>query len=45
VEPAVPPCVRYQLTELGLSLEAPLAALRDWAGQPTAEIEDHQQTG
>ncbi|MFF5077091.1 winged helix-turn-helix transcriptional regulator [Actinoplanes sp. NPDC000266] len=31
VEPSVPPRVRYRLTELGLSLDEPLAALRDWA--------------
>jgi DNA-binding HxlR family transcriptional regulator len=31
VEPAVPPKVHYRLTELGRSLEVPLAALRTWA--------------
>ncbi|MHC3472829.1 winged helix-turn-helix transcriptional regulator [Streptomyces sp. 7R007] len=31
VEPTVPPRVHYRLTELGLSLEEPLAALREWA--------------
>lgn len=31
VEPSVPPRVHYALTDLGRSLEAPLAALRDWA--------------
>jgi DNA-binding HxlR family transcriptional regulator len=31
VEPTVPPRVHYRLTELGLSLETPLAALRAWA--------------
>src|SRR6478735_3006505 len=33
VEPTVPPRVHYRLTELGLSLEDVLAALRDWAEQ------------
>jgi DNA-binding HxlR family transcriptional regulator len=31
VEPSVPPRVHYRLTDLGLSLEVPLSALRDWA--------------
>lgn len=31
VEPTVPPKVYYRLTDLGRSLDAPLAALRDWA--------------
>ncbi|MEV0698371.1 helix-turn-helix domain-containing protein [Saccharopolyspora sp. NPDC050389] len=31
VEPTVPPKVHYRLTELGRSLEVPLAALREWA--------------
>lgn len=31
VEPTVPPRVHYSLTERGLSLEQPLAALREWA--------------
>jgi DNA-binding HxlR family transcriptional regulator len=39
VEPTVPPRVHYRLTELGLSLEVPLAALRDWAEQHMAEID------
>ncbi|GAA5162424.1 MULTISPECIES: winged helix-turn-helix transcriptional regulator [Amycolatopsis] len=45
VEPTVPPRVHYRLTELGLSLEVPLAALRNWAEEHMAEIdranEDH----
>ncbi|MBL1076893.1 helix-turn-helix transcriptional regulator [Nocardia sp. 2] len=39
VEPTVPPRVHYRLTELGLSLEIPPAALRDWAEDHMAEIE------
>ena len=39
VEPAVPPSVHYRLTGLGLSLEAPLAALRDWAETHMPEID------
>ncbi|UGT44848.1 helix-turn-helix transcriptional regulator [Nocardia yamanashiensis] len=43
VEPTVPPRVHYRLTELGLSLEVPLAALRTWAEDHMAEI-DHANT-
>ena len=39
VEPSVPPRVFYRLTPLGLSLEAPLAALRLWAEDHMAEID------
>ncbi|MEC3956933.1 helix-turn-helix domain-containing protein [Nocardia sp. CDC153] len=39
VEPTVPPRVYYRLTELGLSLEVPLAALRTWAEEHMAEID------
>ncbi|UGT55238.1 winged helix-turn-helix transcriptional regulator [Nocardia asteroides] len=39
VEPTVPPRVHYRLTELGLSLEVPLAALRTWAEAHMAEID------
>ncbi|QUQ65917.1 winged helix-turn-helix transcriptional regulator [Kutzneria sp. CA-103260] len=39
VEPTVPPRVHYRLTELGLSLEAPLAALRAWAEEHMVEID------
>ncbi|MTD17162.1 hypothetical protein GIS00_24825 [Nakamurella sp. YIM 132087] len=39
-EPTVPPRVHYSLTDLGLSLEVPLAALRDWAEEHIAEIDD-----
>ncbi|MFF0503793.1 winged helix-turn-helix transcriptional regulator [Streptomyces griseus] len=39
VEPTVPPAVHYQLTELGLSLENPLSALRVWAETHMPEID------
>ncbi|MFD6453959.1 winged helix-turn-helix transcriptional regulator [Nocardia sp. NPDC060220] len=39
VEPTVPPRVHYGLTEMGLSLEVPLAALRTWAEDHMAEID------
>ncbi|MFF7158527.1 winged helix-turn-helix transcriptional regulator [Streptomyces sp. NPDC008139] len=39
VEPTVPPAVHYRLTDLGLSLERPLAALRDWAETHMPEID------
>jgi len=38
VEPTVPPHVHYRLTELGLSLEIPLAAVRAWAEEHMAKI-------
>ncbi|MFJ8437200.1 winged helix-turn-helix transcriptional regulator [Kitasatospora sp. NPDC094019] len=40
VEPTVPPAVHYRLTDLGLSLEGPLSALRRWAETHMSEI-DH----
>ncbi|WP_237405461.1 winged helix-turn-helix transcriptional regulator [Actinacidiphila reveromycinica] len=40
VEPTVPPRVHYRLTDLGLSLEGPLSAIRNWAEEHMAEI-DH----
>jgi DNA-binding HxlR family transcriptional regulator len=40
VEPTVPPRVHYRLTDLGLSLEVPLSALRTWAEEHMVEI-DH----
>lgn len=40
VEPTVPPRVHYRLTELGHSLEVPLAAVRAWAEAHMAEV-DH----
>ncbi|MER5787753.1 helix-turn-helix domain-containing protein [Streptomyces sp. NPDC001980] len=39
VEPTVPPAVHYRLTELGLSLEGPLSALRVWAETHMWEID------
>ncbi|MFI7341627.1 winged helix-turn-helix transcriptional regulator [Streptomyces sp. NPDC050085] len=39
VEPTVPPAVHYRLTELGLSLEEPLSALRIWAETHMPEID------
>ncbi|MGW4245596.1 winged helix-turn-helix transcriptional regulator [Nocardia sp. NPDC004722] len=41
VEPTVPPRVHYRLTDLGLSLEIPLAALRTWAEDHMSEIDHH----
>lgn len=40
VEDCVPPRVFYRLTPLGLSLDAPLAALRDWAERHMPDIDD-----
>ncbi|GAA4916070.1 HxlR family transcriptional regulator [Actinomycetospora succinea] len=42
VEDTVPPRVHYRLTELGLSLEEPLAALREWAEEHMPAIRDHR---
>lgn len=39
VEHTVPPRVHYRLTDLGLSLEGPLAAVRAWAEEHMAEID------
>ena len=38
VEATVPPRVHYRLTELGLSLDVPLASLRAWAEEHMSEI-------
>ncbi|MFD8386017.1 winged helix-turn-helix transcriptional regulator [Streptomyces sp. NPDC059679] len=43
VEPTVPPAVHYRLTELGLSLEIPLSALRVWAETHMPEINRSNQ--
>ncbi|WP_433577335.1 winged helix-turn-helix transcriptional regulator [Nocardia brasiliensis] len=40
VDPTVPPQVHYRLTELGMSLEVPLAALREWAEQNMSAIDE-----
>lgn len=39
VEDSVPPRVFYRLTDLGLSLQGPLAILRDWAEQHMNQID------
>jgi DNA-binding HxlR family transcriptional regulator len=39
VEDTVPPRVHYRLTDLGRSLEVPLAALRTWAEEHMAEVD------
>ncbi|WP_435810834.1 winged helix-turn-helix transcriptional regulator [Streptomyces olivaceus] len=39
VEATVPPRVYYSLTPLGLTLDEPLTALREWAEQHMAEID------
>lgn len=43
VEPTVPPAVHYRLTQLGLSLEGPLSALRVWAETHMPEIDRNNQ--
>ncbi|MFE5028171.1 winged helix-turn-helix transcriptional regulator [Streptomyces sp. NPDC056656] len=43
VEPTVPPAVHYRLTELGLSLERPLSALRVWAETHMPQIDRNNQ--
>ena len=40
VEPTSPPRVHYSLTELGLSLDTPLAAVRQWAELHMAQVDD-----
>jgi DNA-binding HxlR family transcriptional regulator len=42
VEDTVPPRVHYALTELGVSLEEPLAVLRAWAEEHMPSIRDHR---
>ncbi|MGV9913652.1 winged helix-turn-helix transcriptional regulator [Streptomyces tendae] len=43
VEATVPPRVYYRLTPLGLTLEEPLAALREWAEAHMAEVDRANQ--
>ncbi len=40
--PGFPPHVRYRLTPLGHSLAEPLGALRRWAEEHMAEVEQHR---
>jgi DNA-binding HxlR family transcriptional regulator len=37
--PTVPPRVEYRLTDLGLTLREPLAAVRDWAERHINEVD------
>ncbi|MFH8295413.1 winged helix-turn-helix transcriptional regulator [Streptomyces sp. NPDC018059] len=39
VEASVPPRVYYRLTPLGLTLEEPLARIREWAEEHMAEVD------
>ena len=41
VEATVPPSVHYGLTNLGRSLDEPLAVLRAWAERNMSEIDEH----
>lgn len=43
VDDTVPPSVHYGLTDLGLSLETPLAVLREWAEVHMVEISAHRR--
>jgi DNA-binding HxlR family transcriptional regulator len=43
VTPTIPPRVDYELTELGISLRAPVKALGDWAIEHIACIRSAQQ--
>jgi len=42
VEDTVPPSVHYSLTPLGRSLTGPLDAVRSWAEEHMAEVDDHR---
>jgi DNA-binding HxlR family transcriptional regulator len=44
VEDSVPPRVHYRLTDLGRSLEVPLAILRSWAEEHMAEVDAARAT-
>lgn len=41
VEATVPPSVHYRLTDLGLSLDEPLAVLREWAEANMVAVREH----
>lgn len=43
VESTVPPRVYYSLTDLGHSLDGPLAAVREWAEQNMAAVDAHRR--
>lgn len=43
VTASVPPRVDYELTDLGMSITRPIAALRRWAEGHVTEIEEHRQ--
>lgn len=43
VEASVPPRVYYRLTPLGLTLEEPLARIREWAEEHMAEVDRANQ--
>ena len=43
VTASVPPRVDYELTDLGMSITRPIAALRRWAEGHVDEIEEHRQ--
>ncbi|GIM89876.1 winged helix-turn-helix transcriptional regulator [Paractinoplanes toevensis] len=45
VEPSTPPRVHYRLTDLGRSLDEPLAALREWAERHMPDIDDFARRG
>ncbi|WP_432524019.1 winged helix-turn-helix transcriptional regulator [Kineococcus sp. SYSU DK006] len=43
VRPVVPPHVEYELTDLGRTLSAPIAALERWAVEHMAQVQQAQQ--
>ena len=42
--PGVPPRVDYELTDLGISLQAPIGALRTWIEDNSAQILAHRES-